>query len=196
MGSAYLYSSFGARSKHPWPGRGPPHIWSPCTASSFPYRQPLWCVSCASFSFLWILKNVYSSSPLDTVLWDPPMSFHVCVMCMHYVWELTVLQSPPGPQIFLLCTLPPCHFVPPWFYDGKSRLTCSLSSKKHTPLPCIKLISQNKSKEYKRFSSGFSNLSPLDKLLVWFNTIQTESIQKLFLCDQNGQSAFKMFSQH
>lgn len=134
MGSAYLYSSLGARSKHPWSGRGPPHIWSPCTASSFPYRQPLWYVSCASFSFLWILKKVYSSSPLDTVLWDPTMSFHVCVTCMHYVWELGVLQSPPGPQIFLLChpaSLSLCPTMVLW--QQVSAHLLSLKQKTHSP---------------------------------------------------------------
>jgi hypothetical protein len=45
--------------------------------------------------------------------------------------------------------------------------------KKKSCFSLIKLRKQSKSKEYKRFSSGVSNLSPLHKLLVQFNITQT-----------------------
>ena len=90
-------------------------------------------------------------------------------------------------------TLPLRHFTPQWFHSRHSWLTGSLSSKNHI-FPLIKLMRQDKSKEYKRFSSGFSNLSPLDKLLVWFNTIQMESVQNCFYSINMGRVLLKCFA--
>ena len=54
-----------------------PLLSDPCTAASLPIRPPLWCVSHASFSFLWILK-VSVSPPPRHWLWGPPTVLRVC----------------------------------------------------------------------------------------------------------------------
>lgn len=97
------------------------------------------------------------------------------------------------PQLLLPCPLPPRHFTPQWFHSSHSWLTCSLSSKNHI-FPHIKPMRQNNPKEYKRFSSSFSNLSPLDKLLVWFNTTQMESVQNCFYSINVGRVLLKCFA--
>ena len=82
VATAYFSSPSGAHSQHPWSEHGPPPIWSPCTASSLPIRPPLWCVSHASFSFLWVLK-VSISPPPRHCAWGPPTLFHAC--CVYVV---------------------------------------------------------------------------------------------------------------
>lgn len=60
----------------------------------------------------------------------------------------------------------------------------------------IELGEQSMSKKYKWFNNGFSDISPLDKLLAQFNTIQKQNIQKLFSFSQTGQQASEMFRQY
>lgn len=123
----------------------------------------------------------------DRMLWELRVLLSVCDLA-HC---LQPLQSSPGLQLF-----PPCHpaSVSLSMFPQQPVWAHLLWFKQKPHFSPFKLNRQNKSKKYKWFSSGFRNLSPLDKLLAWFNTVQTESVQKLFLVNQNGQSAFKCFA--
>ena len=139
-------------------------------------------------SFLWILKVSVSPPPRHCAL----RSSHAvpCVLCICVpvrTLRCSLLQG----LVFSSCSTLALPFCPTVVLQPHVWALLRSFKQKSYPLPPFrKLIRHNKSNEYKRFSSGFSNLSPLDKR---FNTIQTESVQKLFYAIKMGRMFWKCF---